>query len=66
MSKPVVLTEHAAFDDLAAAERDASTDALAALRAAWAEGVASGDYEPADDVLDMLAARYDAMQMKAP
>ncbi|SFK88434.1 hypothetical protein [Methylorubrum salsuginis] len=66
MSEPVVLMEHAAFDDLGAAERDPSTDALAALRAIWAEGVASGDHRPVDDVLDVLAARYDAMQMKAP
>ncbi|MCJ2058936.1 hypothetical protein MKL09_20605 [Methylobacterium sp. J-048] len=33
-------------------------DHLAMLRAAWREGVASGDYEPLDATLDALAARF--------
>lgn len=31
---------------------------LAHLREAWREGVESGDYEPLDNTLDDLAARY--------
>ena len=71
----VLTPEHAAFvDDLVAAGRYASTDEvvvegirllrerearLAELRTAWAEGVESGEYEPVEDALDALAARYE-------
>lgn len=68
MSKPVVLTpEHAAFvDDVVAVGRHASAYELATLRTAWAEGVESGGYEPVENALQALAARYEAWETTGP